>query len=107
LIAKRWDPIKGYSSIKSVIADIYVFAVHTCMTPADYDPLDVDLWDFYVIPGPVIKKLNQGSMALSTVRKHAGNAISWADLRRVISEKAGAPQIEPWFTALPSGWCSG
>jgi len=95
LITKRWDPINGYSPTKMVVADVYVFAVHTCVISADYNPLDIAMWEFYAIPGSVIRKLDQGSMALSTVRKHAGNAVSWERLRETIVAKAQASELEP------------
>jgi hypothetical protein len=31
-------------------ADVYVFALHTCRDPNQYDVLDLDAWTFYVVP---------------------------------------------------------
>ena len=33
----------------SLRADFYVFALHKCQIPDQYDPLDLDSWEFYVV----------------------------------------------------------
>lgn len=86
LITKRWDQVKGYTANREVVADVYVFAVHTCTEPAMYDPLNVDYWDFYVMPASTVRRLNQQSMALSTVKRHSGSPVCWSELRRSIEE---------------------
>lgn len=34
----------------SLRADVYVFALHTCRVPDQYDALDIHAWEFYVVP---------------------------------------------------------
>ena len=53
---RRWDE----TGLKrrpepEVIADLYVFAMHTCETPGDYDPLSTSQWSFFVLPGDVVR----------------------------------------------------
>jgi hypothetical protein len=81
LISRRWNPETNLLAAEaSVFADVYVFAVHTCTDPAAYDPLELSYWQFYVVSGEVIRSRNQRSMALSTVRRIAGEPVGWDQL---------------------------
>jgi hypothetical protein len=68
----------------SVVAGVYVFAVHTCKQPEAYDPLDLGSWEFYVVSGEVIRDLNQRSMALSTLQRIAGEPVAWNALYETV-----------------------
>ncbi|MEJ7837890.1 MAG: hypothetical protein WKF81_03695 [Thermomicrobiales bacterium] len=90
LITSRWDAESGRKFGPFVVADAYVFSVQTRKDPAHYDPLSVESWDFYVIAGSRIRELNQKSMRLSTVRRHAGSAVVWDELRDAIHSAIAA-----------------
>jgi hypothetical protein len=40
----------------SLRADLYVFALHTCQDPSQYDVLDLDSWEFYVVPVSTLRE---------------------------------------------------
>jgi hypothetical protein len=82
LIGIPWSGETGYGTERVVRADVFVFAVHTAQDPAAYDPLDLDAWAFYVVPGPIISRLNQKTISLPRVQALAGAAVDWHGLRQ-------------------------
>ena len=52
----------------------------TSMIFAEYDPLDVVQWDFYVLPRRQIEALGQKSLGLATLARVAGDAIPFDQL---------------------------
>jgi len=59
---------------------VYVFALVTATRHGDYDALDVDGWEFYVVPRDALAELGQGSVGLGTVRRLAGGPVPYAEL---------------------------
>lgn len=64
-----WNPEQGYSSEAVRPSDLYVFCVYTALSK-DQSILDLDLWDFYVLPTSVLdeklptqKKISLGSLS--------------------------------------------
>lgn len=88
LRARAWSPLTGYSSTMSYNADVYVFAVQTAVTHADYDPLDTAQWDFYVLPRRELERRGVGSLGLKAVRDAAGAPVSFSGLGVRIHEAA-------------------
>ncbi|MBD8507602.1 hypothetical protein HT102_14035 [Hoyosella sp. G463] len=89
-----WDA-SANSYRTAFIADVYVFAVHTTLPSEPYDPLDIDAWRFYVLPGAAIASTGQSSMRLSTVEKLGARPVGWNELadevRRALTRQAEAP----------------
>lgn len=54
-----------YSDDPEVRADVFVFAIHRCRVPDDYDPLDIGQWEFRVVPAEEIRRQRLGSVGLS------------------------------------------
>lgn len=86
LITHRWSATAGYTPGPTVAADAYVFCVQTCTVPSEYDPLDLDQWDFYVLSGKTIEESNQKTMGLRTVQRLSGGTISWHQLASSIED---------------------
>ncbi|MBQ1122221.1 hypothetical protein [Streptomyces sp. B15] len=84
LRSKLWSPRTGQADKATYNADVYVFAVQTARSHEEYDPLDLDQWEFHVLARSILVALNQQSMALSTVRKHSGGAIGFDGLEAAI-----------------------
>jgi hypothetical protein len=42
--------MNAFDTEPTLHADVYVFALHTCWDPDQYDVLDLDAWEFYVVP---------------------------------------------------------
>lgn len=76
--------------------DAWVFALHDCETPADYDPLDLEQWRFHAIPHRTIVKLNQGSAGQSTITRLGYPAVAYDDLAAAVNHAAAVnTTIEP------------
>lgn len=67
-------------------ADVYVIAVHAHQDKATLDPLDVDQWDFYVLPTSVLneKVPTQKSIALSSLLKLGPTKVGFEGLGAVV-----------------------
>ncbi len=50
-----WTPEEGYAPESKRNSDLYVFCVYTALT-RDKSLLDLDLWDFYVLPTSVLNE---------------------------------------------------
>lgn len=68
---RRWDETTMLRrEHPEVIADVYIFAMHSCDTPADYDPLTVDQWSFFVLPGHVVRESLGKSVSAGSLERH-------------------------------------
>lgn len=67
--------------------DIYVFCLNTGMTRAESNPLQLEHWEFYIVPTEVInEECGDGkSISLSRVRKMT-NAVDYSQIKSVIDE---------------------
>jgi hypothetical protein len=91
LSGRTWSAKDGYGESREYRADVFVFAVHTCQNRDAYDPISLDQWDFYVIPGSVIRETGYKSMGLNRVRSFAGEAIRWDAVRSAVIDAARTP----------------
>ncbi|WEK12340.1 MAG: hypothetical protein P0Y48_07555 [Candidatus Microbacterium phytovorans] len=63
------DITQGMSTEKTYKADVYVLAALTTTSHADYDPLDVSAWEFFVIPRSKLIELGVDSIGRSTAAR--------------------------------------
>ncbi|MDO4306025.1 MAG: hypothetical protein Q4C77_04260 [Eubacteriales bacterium] len=61
---RAWHPDTGYSPESSRHSDLYVFCVYTAKT-REQSILDLDLWDFYVLPTSVLNQECPGQKTIS------------------------------------------
>ncbi|GAA4831297.1 hypothetical protein [Kitasatospora terrestris] len=80
LRGRTWSPGSGTSPDPSYNADVYVFALHTARNHADYDPLDVGQWHFYVAARASVEGLGQASAGLAAVEKICGDPVTYFGL---------------------------
>lgn len=86
----------GYSGAPVVRADVFVFAVHDCLSPEDYDPLDLGQWSWWLLPGRVIDGLQNAAgqpvdeLSLARVKREGAVASSWADLAGAVAASAAS-----------------
>lgn len=96
----RYDPRHDYDPAgKQFNAHVYVFCVQTAKTHAEYRPLDVTQWDFYVAAKSTLENAGVGqSVGLATVARIATKA-DVADLRDVVVAAADGEQVNdaPWW----------
>jgi hypothetical protein len=60
----RWDDEAGWGEEREVRADVFVFGVQICRTHADFDPLDVGQWEWYVAPARRVAENGSRSVGL-------------------------------------------
>lgn len=64
----------------------WVFALHTTTDPADYDPLDLDQWEFRVIPHRELFDAGQTSARPSFFERRGIRAVSYGELREAVAD---------------------
>ena len=47
---REWLPVDGFSSDSMRRSDLYVFCAFTCKERSEADPLNLDQWEFYILP---------------------------------------------------------
>lgn len=88
LRARQLDARLGLTDSKTFNADVYVFCVQGARTHAEYDPLDLGQWSFYVVGATAIVSLGQDSMGLTTVSRLSNGETRLQDLRRDVVSRA-------------------
>lgn len=53
---QAWYPETGYESEVIRQSDLYIFCLYTVRDSAAADPLDLDGWDFYILPTQVLNE---------------------------------------------------
>ncbi len=87
-----WDHTTNtYSAERKRQADVYVFCVFKHTDKATANPLDLDQWDFYVLP---TERLNaavgeQTSVTLNSLLKHHPAKVAFAELQAHVEAAAG------------------
>ncbi|WP_331744630.1 hypothetical protein [Kitasatospora sp. NBC_01300] len=85
LRGRTWTPEDGDAAEQSYNADVYVFALHTALTHADYDPLDIGQWRFHVASRALVEATGQASLGLASVRRLCGEPVDYEGLAARIS----------------------
>ena len=82
---REWSPTDGYSSEIKRHSDLYVFCVYTALT-REKSMLDLDLWDFYVLPTKVLDQYrpNQKTIALSSLMGLKAVKCNYGNLKETI-----------------------
>lgn len=87
--AYGWDAAANLRSDEQLFhADVYVFCLQTATTHAEYDPLSVAQWSFYVAGRRAIEAQGGASMGLVTLARVAGDPVPYALLGDAIEEAA-------------------
>jgi hypothetical protein len=84
---RAWDPETNIQSKESKRqADIYVFAVLSHKDKATIDPLDLNQWDFYLLPTSILdtRKRSQHSISLKTLEEICPGSFKFDQLKKAI-----------------------
>ncbi|MCH8905109.1 MAG: hypothetical protein IIA45_14480 [Bacteroidetes bacterium] len=76
--AKYWDPETNIlSKVSKRHADVYVFCLLKCKDQAIIDPLNLDQWEFYVLPTIELDEYerSQSSLTLNSLTKLTGSIV--------------------------------
>ncbi len=93
-------PKRGWDAATNVLADtvarsanVYVFAVQAHQDKATVDPLDVDQWEFFVLPTRVLDERapTQKSITLSSLAKLGPTKTAFDELKAAIEAAAEHP----------------
>ncbi|WP_206670997.1 hypothetical protein [Streptomyces sp. CB01881] len=91
LRGRTWSPEGGDAEEQSYNADVYVFALHTARTHADYDPLDVGQWRFYVTSRSLVEATGRASLGMTAVQGLCGEPVDYEGLADRIAACALGP----------------
>jgi len=83
-----WDSAAGtYDGVASHHADVYVFALLAHLDQDSIDPLNLDQWEFYVMPTRLLEqdRRHQKSLSLSTLRGLA-TPLKWEQIGEAVTE---------------------
>jgi hypothetical protein len=83
-----WSDETGRSETRTLRADVFVFAVHTCTTHADYDPLNIAQWEFRVLSRSTLEALGSRSIGLGTLTATGALPVNLADLPAAVEAAA-------------------
>ena len=65
----------------SLRADLYVFALHKCQVPDQYDPLDIDSWEFYVVTVDQLREAGSPkSVSMAFLKRLGSDPVGYSDL---------------------------
>jgi hypothetical protein len=107
LTATRFHPRHQYDPAgRRFNAMVYVFAVQTATAHANYDALDLDQWDLYVIGRRDLEVRSQRSIGLKAVRELAGGATAVHELAERVRNTAALERRESaewWVRDADSG----
>ncbi len=82
--ARTWDEkTNQFGAEPEVRADVFVFAVQSCMDPAAYDPLSLDQWQFFVVRAERVRECGHRSVSIRWVRQHA-EPVTFAGLAEAV-----------------------
>ena len=70
--------------------DVWVFALQTCRDPDSYDPLDIDQWEFRVVPHRTLRALQQRSIGIGALEAEPieARAVRYGQLSEAVKKAA-------------------
>ncbi len=88
--AVRWSEDNGYIGEQRRQSDIYVFCVFTEKNISQADPMNLDSWDFYILPTRVLDKQcrEQKTINLSTLLQLNPRKANFAELKAAVLRSA-------------------
>lgn len=69
---------------RTLRADVYVFATHTCRVPDEYDPLDLAHWEFQLMTAAALERHGVRSVSKAFLAVHAPDVHRLDELARAI-----------------------
>ena len=92
---------------KTYNAMVHVFYTHITREHAKYDKLQLDHWEFDVVPRSTLLELNQASIGLAGVRRLSGGRTPWASLAEAVTAASQREQLDEevlMSRLFPSTW---
>ena len=85
--ARAWDPESNrQASVATREADVYVFALLAHLDKATLDPLNLDQWEFYVLPTRTLngRKRSQHSITVPSLRRLDAGPLAFKELQQAV-----------------------
>lgn len=94
---RAWSETDGYDSEVVRQSDVYVFCVYTGKDRMAANPLDLDGWDFYVLPTSVLNARcgPQQSISLSALLALNPKKVDYDGIERAVTESYKFPEFTP------------
>lgn len=90
LTGREWSAeTNELAADRSLRAEVYVFALHTCREPDQYDPLRIDHWQFRVMSAARLAEHAVRSVTLAFLDRHAPTAYSLDELNQAVQAAHG------------------
>lgn len=89
---RAWDPQTGsYEDEPRRQAEVYIFALLAHQEQATLDPLDLDQWEFYVVPTAVLdaRERSQHSITLASLKALHGEPVRFEGIADAVKRSAG------------------
>jgi len=87
LTGREWSAqTNELAADRTLRAEVYVFAVHTCREPDQYDPLKIEDWEFRVMSAAQLAEHGYRSVTLGFLNRHAPAAFSLNDLAVAVEQ---------------------
>lgn len=74
----------AYSTDPAFNADIYVMCLNAQMDPAEFDPLDINMWRFFVVPRHVLAAPGFASVDLRWLERQSIRPVTFDALRKEV-----------------------
>jgi hypothetical protein len=95
LLSKAWNPeIGAYAESAAYHTDWYVFCLQICQDGDSWDALDLDQWEFYLLPRETISRRGMKGISLVKLRSLSKALTAGAfqtEGRRILGIKPGDP----------------
>lgn len=81
-----WDEEKGYEDEARRPANVYVFALLKHKEKKSIDPLNLNQWEFFVLPTEVLdlRERSQHSITLKSLERLSGESVNYFELKDAI-----------------------
>jgi hypothetical protein len=87
LLGREWSAVTNeLAPERTLRADVYVFAIHICRKPEDYDPLRVDQWVFHVATAGLLRAVGSRSVSKAFLDRYAPQEYRLHELAAAIEE---------------------
>jgi hypothetical protein len=87
LTGSSWsDETANYGGVRELRADVYVFAIHTCQEPDQYDALDLSHWDFRVLGVSALREYGHRSITKRLLDRIAPDSLRLDELAKAIEQ---------------------
>ncbi len=87
LTGREWSAqTNELAADRTLRAEVYVFAIHTCRDPDQYDPLKIEDWEFRVMSAAHLAEHSYRSVTLAFLDRHAPTVYRLDELRRAVQD---------------------